>query len=90
LAENALHIAKLRRSLQSQVRGAKQFIMNLVRQYGTGNEQGKIAEINAFADVDQQLQSLDQIVRDLLQLVSHLTRFSITANKSGICLGFNQ
>ncbi|KAH7232987.1 ankyrin repeat-containing domain protein [Fusarium tricinctum] len=58
LAENALHIAKLRRSLQSQVRGAKQFIMNLVRQYGTGSEQ----------DVDQQLQSLDQIVRDLLQL----------------------
>lgn len=85
-----MRIAKLRRSLRGQVRGARQFTMNLVRQYGTGREQGMVAEINAFADVGQQLQSLDQTVRDLLQLVSHLARFSITANESGIRLGFNQ
>jgi hypothetical protein len=63
--------------------------MNLVRQYGTGREQGIVTEINVFADVGQQLQSLDQTVRDLLQLVSYLTRFSITANNSGICVGFH-
>ncbi|CAJ0543837.1 Ff.00g039510.m01.CDS01 [Fusarium sp. VM40] len=68
LAENALHIAKLRRSLQGQVRGARQFTMNLVQYYGTGREQEMVAKINVFADVGQQLQSLDQTVRDLLQL----------------------
>ncbi|KAJ4129487.1 hypothetical protein NW765_016360 [Fusarium oxysporum] len=68
LAKNALHIAKLRRSLQGQVRGARQFTVDLGGQYGAGKEQEIIGEINVFADVGQQLQSLDQTVRDLLQL----------------------
>lgn len=63
--------------------------MSLGRQYGKGREKGIIAEIKVFADVGQQLQSLDQTVRDLLQLVSYVARFSITADKSGIRLGFN-
>ncbi|KAH7220436.1 uncharacterized protein BKA55DRAFT_697488 [Fusarium redolens] len=67
-AENALHIAKLRRFFQGQVRGAREFSIDLGCRYGAGKERRTLEEIHRFADVDRQLQSLGQRIRDLLQL----------------------
>ncbi|TXB96358.1 hypothetical protein FocTR4_00016756 [Fusarium oxysporum f. sp. cubense] len=67
LAENALHIAQLRRALQGQVRSAEEFNTDLGRLHGGGKEQRAFEYIHTFADIRQQLQILDETIRDLLQ-----------------------
>ncbi|KAM5362097.1 hypothetical protein ACJA88_014191 [Fusarium oxysporum] len=67
LAENALHIAQLRRALQGQVRSAEEFNTDLGRLHGGIKEQRAFEYIHTFTDIRQQLQILDETIRDLLQ-----------------------
>ncbi|EWY83037.1 hypothetical protein FOYG_15113 [Fusarium oxysporum NRRL 32931] len=67
LAENALHIAQLRRALQGQVRSAEEFSTDLGRRHGVSKEQRALEYIHRFADIRQQLQILDETIRNLLQ-----------------------
>ncbi|KAF5255639.1 hypothetical protein FOXYS1_13937 [Fusarium oxysporum] len=67
LAENALHIAQLRRALQGQVRSAEEFNTDLGRLHGSGKDQRAFEYIHTFADIRQQLQILDETIRDLPQ-----------------------
>jgi hypothetical protein len=74
LAEDAYKWAKLRNILQDQVYTARKFAVDYSHRYNASEALEDLREsIDGFADdVNHRINQLDQIVRDLLQLVSLL------------------
>jgi hypothetical protein len=71
LAEDAREWAELRSALRGQIQATKTFAVDYERDYNQGNRQITInSAIDQFAtDVNEQINRLDQTVKDLLQFV---------------------
>lgn len=95
LANDAQKLAELRNILHDQVRAAEQFVKDYCRYYNANKiPKGLLEELVDEFElvVNKRIGQLDQVVRDLLQIVSYMyvSQYNQRLPAAGVCLGFHQ